>query len=145
MLKNYDPKTSKPIVDYAFDILKNVAVGGIDGMQGQYYGITTQWSIVYDIKNLRIYFRTLANQNIRYINLKSFDFSCKTPVKVLDVQTDLSGDVTKNFIDYTQQINRKLIENTFRKAYLIPALSGMPEKALDAISRYPETTICTDK
>jgi choloylglycine hydrolase len=145
MLKNYDPKTSKPIVDYAFDFLKNVAVGGIDGTKVRSRGQATQLSIVYDIKNLRIYFRTLANQNIRYINLKSFDFTCKTPVKVLDVQTDLSGDVTKNFIDYTQQINRKLIENTFRKAYLIPALSGMPEKALDAISRYPETTICTDK
>jgi penicillin V acylase-like amidase (Ntn superfamily) len=145
MLKNYDPKTSKSIVDYAFDFLKNVAVGGIDGTKVRSRGQATQLSIVYDIKNLRIYFRTLANQNIRYINLKSFDFTCKTPVKVLDVQTDLSGDVTKNFIDYTQQINRKLIENTFRKAYLIPALSGMPEKALDAISRYPETTICTDK
>jgi len=77
MLNNYDPKTSKPIVEYAFDILKNVANGGIDGVQVQYYGITTQWSIVYDIKNLRIYFRTLANQNIRYINLISFDFLVK--------------------------------------------------------------------
>ena len=145
MLKNYDPKTSKPIVDYAFDILKNVAVGGIDGMQGQYYGITTQWSIVYDIKNLRIYFRTFANQNIRYINLKSFDFSCKTPVRVLDVQTDLSGNVTKNFIDYTQQINRKLIGNAFKKVSVHPEATELPEEVLDAISRYPETTICTDR
>jgi choloylglycine hydrolase len=145
MLKNYDPKTSKPIVDYAFDILKNVAVGGIDGMQVQYYGITTQWSIVYDIKNLRIYFRTFANQKIRYINLKSFDFSCKTPVKVLDIQTDLSGNVTNNFIDYTQQVNRKLIGNAFKKVSVLPEAPVMPEEALDAISRYPETTICTDR
>jgi penicillin V acylase-like amidase (Ntn superfamily) len=145
MLKNYDPKTSKPIVDYAFDILKNVANGGINGVQGQYYGITTQWSIVYDIKNLRIYFRTFANQKIRYINLKSFDFSCKTPVKVLDIQTDLSGNVTNNFIDYTQQVNRKLIGNAFKKVSVHPEASVMPEEALDAISRYPETTICTDR
>jgi choloylglycine hydrolase len=145
MLKNYDPKTSKPIVDYAFDILKNVSNGGIDGVQVQYYGIVTQWSIVYDIKNLRIYFRTFANQNIRYINLKSFDFSCKTPVKVLDIQTDLSGNVTNNFIDYTQQVNRKLIGNAFKKVSVLPEASVMPEEALDAISRYPETTICTDR
>jgi len=145
MLKNYDPKTAKPIVDYAFDILKNVATGEIeeiDGVQVRSYGIATEWSIVYDIKNLRIYFRTLANQKIRYINLKSFDFSCKTPVKVLDIHADLSGDVTKKFIDYTQQINRKLIGNAFKK---IPQLGGIPENVLDAISHYPETTICTNK
>jgi choloylglycine hydrolase len=144
MLKNYDPKTSKPIVDYAFDILKNIAVGGIDGVPVR-SNMATQWSIVYDINNLRIYFRTFANQKIRHFNLKSFDFSCKTPVKILDIQTDLSGDVTKNFIDYTQQINRKLIGNAFKKSSVLPELSGLPEEVLDAISRYPETTICTDK
>jgi choloylglycine hydrolase len=144
MLKNYNPKTSKPIVDYSFDILKNVANGGINGVPVRAH-MATQWSIVYDIKNLLVYFRTFANQKIRHINLRSFDFSCKTPVKVLDVQTDLSGDVTKNFIDYTQQINRKLIGNAFKKTYVNPELSGMPEEVLDAISRYPETTICTDR
>ena len=144
MLKNYDPKTSKPIVDYAFDILKNVANGGIDGVPVR-SNMATQWSIVYDINNLRIYFRTFANQNIRYINLKSFDFSCKTPVKVLDIQTDLSGNVTKNFIDYTQQINRKLVGNSFKKMSVHPEIPEIPEEALDAISRYPETTICTDR
>ena len=145
MLKNYDPKTSKPIVDYAFDILKKVANGGIDGVKVRSCGFATQWSIVYDIKNLRIYFRTFANLNIRYINLKSFDFSCKTPVKVLDIQTDLSGDVTKNFIDYTQQINRKLVGLAFKKSWTIPEISLFPEEVLDIISRYPETTICTDR
>ena len=63
----------------------------------------------------------------------------------MDIQTDLSGDVTKNFIDYTQQFNRKLIGNAFKKTYVSPELSGMPEEVLDAISRYPETTICTDR
>jgi penicillin V acylase-like amidase (Ntn superfamily) len=145
MLKEYDPKTLKSAVDYAFDILKNVAAVG---------AITTEWSIVYDIKNLRIYFRTLENEKNRHINLKSFDFSCKTPVKVLDIQADQSGDVTKKFIAYTQQINRGLLRNSFKKTppFLvtddfrkIPLFGSIPENLLDAISQYPETTTCTNK
>jgi len=78
MIKNYDPNTSTSAVDYAFDILFNVK---------QY---TTLWNIVYDIKHFRIYFRTSVNYHIRYLDLKSFDFSCATPVKVLDINANFS-------------------------------------------------------
>jgi len=147
MLKEYDTKISKSAVDYAFDILKNV--GGVGAM-------ATEWSVVYDIKNLRIHFRTLENQKIRHINLKSFDFSCKKPVKVFDIQADQSGDVTKKFIDYTQQINQQVVRNAFKKTppFLllvtddfrkIPLFDSVPDNLLDAISQYPETTTCTNK
>lgn len=141
MLKNNDPK--KSAIEYAFEILQNVSLGEIeeiDGVKVRSFGVATEFSIVYDIKNLRIYFSTLENQNIRSINLNSFDFSCKKPVKVLDIQSDLSGDVTKKFIDYTHEINRKLVSNAFKKTLLF----YMPDEAIDAISRYPETTICTE-
>ena len=129
MVRNYDPKTSKSAIAYAFDILRNVA-----------QGMRTQWSIVYDIKNLRIYFRTRRNQEIRQVDLNSFDFSCITPVKVLDINAELSGDVTDSFVDYTRQINRNLIRNTFRKSYF---LTDVPEESLDKLARYPESTACT--
>ena len=118
MLKNRDPK--KSTVEYAFEILEKVSQGGIeeiDGVKVRSFGVETVFSMVYDIKNLQIYFRTLENQTIRSINLSSFDFSCKTPVKVLDIQSDLSGDVTKKFIDYTHEINRKLVSNAFKKTF----------------------------
>ena len=38
--------------------------------------------------------------------MSSFDFSCNTPVKVLDIQGDLSGNVAGDFIDYTYELNR---------------------------------------
>lgn len=131
MVKDYDPKGSSSAVDYAFDILKNVR---------QSVGKPTQWSIVYDMQNLRVHFRTLTNQEIRYIDFKSFDLSCATPVKVLDINADLSGDVTYSFIDYTQQINRSLIRNAFKKTY---HLMFVPDDVIDSRSRYPESTICT--
>ena len=107
MLEDYDPATSGLAVDYTFDILTNVSLGAY-----------TQWSIAYDILNRRINFHTVNNANIRYVDMSSFDFSCLTPVRVLDIQEDLSGEISGNFIDYTYEINRDLIE----KAYVSFAL-----------------------
>ena len=146
MIKKYDPKNLTSAVDYAFDILNNVAAVG---------PIATEWSIVYDIKNLRIHFRTLENQKIRHIDLAHFDFSCKTPVKVFDIQGDQSGDVTKKFMNYTQQRNQQLVRNAFEKtawtwlmraddsSMIHPFDNNIPENLRDAISQYPETVICT--
>jgi len=127
MVKHYNPVTSGPAVDYAFDILKNVT------MRGTY--LTTGRSIVYDIKNLRVYFRTFEKEQIRYADLSSFDFSCKTPVKVLYVNEDLRGDVSKNFVNYTYEINRDLIKN---------AIPDISDEDLNALAHYPETTNCTE-
>jgi penicillin V acylase-like amidase (Ntn superfamily) len=126
MVSDFDPQTSGPAVDYAFDILENVA---------QRWIISTQWSIVYDIENRYIYFRTLVNKNIRYVDLNAFDFSCETPVKVLDINDDLSGDVANSFSDYTEQINRDLIKNSE------PDFS---DDELDYFSQYPDSTVCNE-
>ena len=135
MLKAYKPQASPSAVDYSFAILSSIKTPVGAYMLGE--PIYTQWSIVYDIKNLKVYFRTWGNEQIRYFALSSFDFSCKTPIKVLEIQADLSGDVTKKFINYIQQINRKLLGNT--------PLLNLPEGVLDKLSKYPETTICTNK
>ena len=130
MVKNYDPKTLKPPIDFAFHILKSVA-----------HDSYTQWSIVYDVKDLGVYFRTLDNQRTRYFDIKSFDLSFGTPVKVLDVNTELCGDITDKFIDYTYQINRNLVVEAFRKT---PIISAVPMYVLDMRSKYPESTSCIE-
>jgi choloylglycine hydrolase len=130
MVKNYDPKTTEAPIDYAFDILENVA-----------HHFFTQWRIVYDVKSHSVFFRTLKNQSIRHFSLKSFDLSCATPVKVLDVNTELSGDITDQFVDYTYQINRNLIGEAFRKTQ---SLSAIPDSILDIRSKYPEGASCIE-
>ena len=136
MTKKYNSKTSKSAVDYAFEILTTVSQGTmeeIDGVQVR-SPLATVWSVVLDIKNLRIYLRTFENPKIRYINLNSFDFSCKTPVKVLDIQADLSGDVTNKFIDYTYKLNRELINKT--------NVIGLTNVQVEIHANYPESTVC---
>ena len=99
-VKAFEP--SKPdAVAYAFDTLK--AVSRED----------TVWSFVFDPANLRVHFRTNDNPNIRYVDFSSLDFSCKTPVKLLDVHTDLSGDVSDDFVAYTHQASFTHTRNFF--------------------------------
>jgi penicillin V acylase-like amidase (Ntn superfamily) len=95
----------------------------------------TQWRIVYDNKNMMVHFRTRSNPKIRRVNVSEFDHSKATPVKILDVNANLSGDVTDKFSAYTYIANRAQIGRAY-KAY------GIPDKQLDAIARFPETFEC---
>jgi len=128
MVTNYDPMTSESAVDYVFDILSNVEMW-------LYERLITRWRIVYDIINLTIYYHTIENQQTRYFDLNSFDFSCKTPVKVLDIENGLQGNISNYFVDYTYEINRETIENNF---------SDLPKEVIDIFANYPETTTCDE-
>jgi len=131
MLEDYDSGTSGPATDYIFNILSNMA-------SDSFWNFGTHWSIAYDIQNHRISFHTLNNGDIRYFDMNSFDFSCQTPVRVLDIQQDLSGDVSDYFIDYTSEINRDLIDKTLD----LETYPEFTEKVREAYAAYPETTVC---
>jgi choloylglycine hydrolase len=131
MLRKYDPKGQTSPIDYAFTILAEVA--NPSALWG------TKWSIVYDIQNLRVYFRTFTNKQIRYMDLHSFDFSCRTPIKVLDTNFDASGDMADHFHDYTREMNLELIRHSFKGTYF---LSSIPDSVLEELSKYPESAYC---
>lgn len=128
LLKNYQNSSGKDIVGYSFDVLANVA-------QGDY----TKWSIVYDPTNLRVHFRTSANSQIKQVDFAKFDFSCATPVKVLNTNAPQSGDVSQRFIKYSTSINRNLVEQSYRNT---PFLTNTPETEIDLVSKHPETFSC---
>ena len=77
MIRGYKNNKHVPIMDYAFKILADVSQNS-----------STQWSVVYDVKNLSISFKTLRAPKIKILQLKDFDFSCQTPSKVIDIDTD---------------------------------------------------------
>jgi choloylglycine hydrolase len=94
MVEDYKPEASMSPVDYAFDILKSVSWSVERNWKGTPYTSNTRWSIVYDQSNLLIHFRTHGNPEIRVVRFESFDFSCATPVKILDITADVSRDVS---------------------------------------------------
>jgi penicillin V acylase-like amidase (Ntn superfamily) len=122
-------KSGTEAVNYAFEILSNVAQEGY-----------TQWSIVYDQKRGKIYFRTLQSPQIRMIDTKSFDYSCGSVVRILDVNSKESGDVTSSLTDYTRRANRDLIERSFNGTDFLKAV---PAAMKDELASYPEQFACS--
>lgn len=104
-LGKQDAKGKDPVA-YAFTMLADAA------SRRYTTSSDTQWSIVYDQRRRVIYFRTLHNPAIRTVDTRAFDYSCGTPLKIFDVNSKDTGDVTAKFTDYTRKANRDLIEST---------------------------------
>ena len=107
-VKKFDPKKSGPSVKYALNTLEMVSGQRVSGSP-------TNWSIVFDIENRGTYFRTSSNSKIRFFDLKAFDFSSSTPVKMLDIHAELSGDVLSRFVDYSREVNLKHLRRFCQK------------------------------
>jgi penicillin V acylase-like amidase (Ntn superfamily) len=131
LLKNFDSGIQTSSIEYAFNILSNVS--------NSFSAWPTQWSIVYDIQKLRVYFRTLSNKQIRYIDLHSFDFSCQSPVKIMNINFAGSGAMTGNFTNYTQKVNLDLIRQSYIKTY---SRTFITDEYLEQLSKYPESFSC---
>ncbi len=128
-VQNWDPATGDPPVDYAFGILEKVAVD------------FTQFRIVYDVGNGRIYYRCLSNPEIRHIAAGELDYSCHTPVKVLDIVAGGSGDVTGIFNDYTYEANYDLVDRAYSGTDF---LKEVPVSQRETVARYPEGMTCNE-
>lgn len=102
-INKYKKLKDKNPVNYSFSILNAVGVPTL-----------TQWSVVYDIKNKKINFKTLSNKNIRTINFKNFVFSCNNEIQILDIQgSNVESDVKLQFLkltsDYYSNYKKKLV------------------------------------
>jgi choloylglycine hydrolase len=98
----------------------------------------SKWNIVYDPVALRVSFRTSDHPELRTVELAAFDRSCRAPVKMLDLQAALSGDVTNRFVDYQDKANERLIEQT-----TAPIAKSLPPGALKLLASYPSKLACT--
>lgn len=125
------PKTEQQAVNYAFEILSNVAQPGY-----------TQWSIVYDQKRAKIYFRTLQSPQIKMIDSTAFDYGCASAAKMFDANSKEGGDVTPKFADYTRSANRNLIERSFEATEF---LKGVSAQERDSAASYFDTFPCRAK
>ncbi|MGC9367636.1 MAG: linear amide C-N hydrolase [bacterium] len=122
--KLMDHQEHNPI-DFAFEILKKVK-----------YGSFSKWSMVYDIANRKVYYYTSLSENIKYIDLSRINFSSETPVMILDINLNQSGDVTGLFTNYTTEANRNLLEVVYSKT---PFLENISSEFIERLSEYPET------
>jgi penicillin V acylase-like amidase (Ntn superfamily) len=126
-IEGWDDKAGQDPVGYAFRILDRCDLPH------------SKFRIVYDTKAGLIHFRTASTPHVRSIDFRKFDFSCGTPVKILDMLADLDGDVTGRFQDYTWEANFQLVKKAFSETSF---LKNTPEPAIVLYSKYPETLRC---
>ena len=96
---------NKPLVDFAFDILGEVAQGNF-----------TKWSIVYDITNKSIQFKTNRFREIKTVNFSSFDFSCTSTAKVWDMNQSGNGIINSLFDNFAPAINKRIVETAAKES-----------------------------
>ncbi|MEA2558814.1 MAG: hypothetical protein QOH06_318 [Acidobacteriota bacterium] len=126
-VRGFKAKETDP-VGYAFETLDQVAQPGY-----------TKWSIVYEVDRGRVHFRTRDRRKIRSLDLKDVDFSCSTPVRVLDLDADAEGNVARRLVPYTREINRELVTAAFRKTEF---LAETPKAEIERVVLYPESAVC---
>jgi penicillin V acylase-like amidase (Ntn superfamily) len=150
MIENYTSNKVSDDIAYSFDILKSVA-----------QGYSTKWSIVYDIKNLKVYFKifetpTLIETQIiflkeegsaetKIIDLTEFDFKCSSPSLVMDLEIDKEGVVNSYFTEYTTDINKKYISKAFDYFWRFGVPINISDEELNYLAKYPENFNCINK
>jgi len=128
MLKKKAKKMKKDPFKTAFKILDGVRSGDF-----------TKWNIVYDLAGRKVSFRTLGHPDIRSLRLDDFDRSCAKPVKILDINSDDSGDVLARFTDYTAKANKELSRESW------DGIKGdFPPQAIQLVLAFPESFTCTE-
>jgi choloylglycine hydrolase len=133
LIRNYSDNFS--LIDYSFNILASVANEN-----------DTQWQIVYDLSNLKIYFKTRKHNQLKWIDLKEFDYNCNAKSLTIDINTSSVGDITEKFTFYNTALNREHIYNLFDDFLKLDIIDDGPEKdQLDKLAKYPETLDCIEK
>jgi penicillin V acylase-like amidase (Ntn superfamily) len=120
--------TSKPVIDYSFDILAAVSQGN-----------HTKWSIVYDITNKTIQFRTNRYTEIKTLTFSAFDFNCTSAAKVWDMNQAASGTINKLFENFNATINKRIIQTAAKESSAEVKIS---KETQEALSKYPEGINC---
>jgi penicillin V acylase-like amidase (Ntn superfamily) len=103
MLNKYKECSDSEASGRIFEILKKLDLGN------------NKWSVVYDLTHQRIWFNTYKGRSIRFADFSAFDFSNKTSIMVLDINRNLSGDVSKYFVPFSDGINSRFIQEMFSK------------------------------
>ena len=120
--------TPIPATDVAFDILANVAQAGF-----------TKWSIVYDITNKKIHFKTDGYREEKIIDVNAFDLSCGATPLSLDMNQQLDRVVNASFQAVSFDMNKKKLMQAFKESR---SEVSIPVPLQEAIADLAKKTRC---
>lgn len=94
-----------PATDYAFSILNKVSQGNF-----------IKWSIVYDITNKKILFKSDGYAAIKSVRFSSFDLNCTASSKMYNINQNNKGDVAASFINFSIAESKPILETTIKES-----------------------------
>ncbi|MGD2095220.1 MAG: right-handed parallel beta-helix repeat-containing protein [Phycisphaerales bacterium] len=127
MIKNSTSSNLEDPVDYGFQILDRALGSG-----------GTQWSIIIDMNQLVIYFKTSIAREIKHFSYGDFDYSCSSPAKIANLNSSSSGDVSQEFVDYSRHQSLLFIGDGVEKVFSISLAPNILKNTHDYIC----TTYC---
>lgn len=128
MVQQYNQKQNGSPITYSFNILKEVAQGDF-----------TKWSIVYDIREMKIYFKTNVHQQTKWVGFRDFGFNCTDKPVTLNINTRVEGDVSGRFEGYSIDLDLKTIQQSFSES---ADRISVPAAYIQKISDYSSTIRC---
>jgi penicillin V acylase-like amidase (Ntn superfamily) len=129
MVQQYELQDiNTPMVDYAFNILNKVS-------QNDW----TKWSIVYDITNKKINFRSHGYGEIKTVSFSSFDFSCTSSARMFNINQPAKGDISNSFKDFSINESKPLLEAAVNES---KDQVTIPEENKQAILNYSREIKC---
>lgn len=98
LLRDYKPYMDP--VDYGMHMLDQLQVDDVP-----------EWSILFDVINQEVHFKTRINPEIKNFSMPQIDFSNDDPVLILNMDVEPGGDVSALFQPYSNDANKAFISD----------------------------------
>ena len=95
--------------------------------------------MVYDIANLKIYFRINSFRDLKYVNFSSVNLDYIKPPVAFELNQQGSGDVSGKFVTFSKTHNLKTIRQSFAES---SSRINVPASYIQKITDYQEEIRC---
>ena len=124
-------------------------------------GVSTKWSIAYDITNMKIYFKCFEtptiigkqkifakkarDAKIKILDFKGIDFNCSDAAKALDLDCPNENSLNEHLVNYSTSLNKEFVVKafTFYKGWGVPV--ALKDEEMEYLAKYPESFKCVPK
>jgi choloylglycine hydrolase len=100
---------------------------------------STRWSIVYELHEGRVHFKTSGNRETRTLGLADLDLDCTADPLILDLMAEGSGDVASELTPYSAEANLA----TIRAGLGADRVAVPTEETISMVAGYPDGLLCT--
>ncbi|MBI3124351.1 MAG: linear amide C-N hydrolase [Ignavibacteriales bacterium] len=134
----YNKLRTTNIIESAFSILNDIGFNKYPPPDNikihPNYG--TQFTVVFDLKNLKVFFKTKSYNSTREIDFDFFSADCVDGMNILEIEKTEKGNVNNLFNKYTFENNRNYLLERYKNS------KEISKEVIEFLAQYPESFIC---